>query len=139
MYPNHSHFLEECIFKSAPKLFLVTLAPFGPSGALDGLRHEIVDKNNSADGLRHEKEDKNGSADGLGHEKDDKNGSADGLGHEIVDKDSSADGLGHEIVDKMMVPMVWCLAWHPRFMFSLRISNEFCVLAIQILVFATDF
>ena len=30
--PNHDDFLEECIFHNAPKLLLVTLAPFGPSG-----------------------------------------------------------------------------------------------------------
>ena len=37
--PNQNHFLEDFIFKSAPKLVLVTLAPFGPPGrdSLDDL------------------------------------------------------------------------------------------------------
>ena len=96
---NQDDFLEEFVFQTAPKLVLVTLAPFG-GDSVDGLGYEIVDENISADGLGHEIVDKSSSADGLGHEIDDKTNSADGLGHEIVDKTNSADGLGHEIVDK---------------------------------------
>jgi hypothetical protein len=32
--PNQDDFLEEFVFQSAPKLVLVTLAPFGPPGGL---------------------------------------------------------------------------------------------------------
>ena len=51
--PNHGNFLEEFIFKSAPKLVLVTLALIGPLGgnSFDGLGQEIVNENNSAHGL----------------------------------------------------------------------------------------
>ena len=62
--PNQDDFLEEFVFQSAPKLVLVTLAPFGPPGgdSFDGLGHEIVDKNSSADGLGHEIVNKNSGA-----------------------------------------------------------------------------
>ena len=66
--PNQDDFLEEFVFQSAPKLVLVTLAPFGPPGG------------------------------------------------------DSFDGL----------------AWHPRFVFSLRIYSELYVLAVQIRVFTAD-
>jgi hypothetical protein len=41
--PNQDDFLEEFVFQSAPKLVLVTLAPFGPPAGdyFDGLAPQI--------------------------------------------------------------------------------------------------
>ena len=117
---NYDDFLLQSTFQDAPKLNLVALAPFGPSGGslrsllfLVGLEvfFSLFGRCANHDDFSEEfafqsaaklvlvtlapfvppGED---SFDGLGHEIVDKTNSADDLGYEIADKNSSADGLG---------------------------------------------